>query len=63
MLPLSLFAKASALVMNESCRKSVDNSVNKMTVAHTDDGAVASSIPMKNRIFINVLCPRVALQK
>lgn len=31
MLPLSLFAKASALVIRKSYGKSVDNSVNKMT--------------------------------
>lgn len=61
--PLSLFAKASAFVMKKSCRKSVDNSVNRMTAAHIDDGPVASFIAMKNRIFINVPCPRVALQE
>lgn len=43
--------------------ESMDSSANKMTVVHIDDGPVASSIAMKNRIFINVPCPRVALQK
>lgn len=62
-LPLSLFAKASAFIMKKSCKKSVDSSVSKMTAAHIDGGPVASSIAMKNRIFINVPCPGVALQE
>ena len=57
---LSIFAKASALVIKESYRKSVDNSVNKMTERTYQRWPVASSIAMKIRIFINVPCRKVA---